>query len=430
MFKKLLRIFKNIADYRIKGRTKHTLQSILSITFIGTLCGACGWKEIHEFAVANVHWLKNLIPLAYGIPGVDTLARTISKLDPNELRKAVTKIAVDFLRRSQRRKPGRRGKSELPDVINLDGKTVRGAIKPGKTKSEVHIVNAACGLITMALETVKEKSNEITAIPIVLEVLHECNLLKGKIITIDAMGCQKKIASKITSCGADYLIGLKGNQSGLLSDVKSVFTKGLLRHPEEFVCESYTTPPEKAAGKVEHRVITVVKLASETIFEWLTTAKDWDGIRSVIKIERFNDTDGTSETSYFISSLNRKPSQIGQIQLMHWNVETLHKVLDDRNSFDEDHCKVYRGVGAEILSTMRKLGINLLAPIQRDANGSESRKESFGSIVKLLNLCPHYLEEILTKRPEEIPAPAVWRKRLGDGVYAKSMPILSDFGPI
>jgi hypothetical protein len=218
-----------------------------------------------------------------------------------------TKLARDFLTRSLRRKPGRRGKSELPDVIDLDGKTARGAIKPGKTKSLVHIINAVRGLITLGFETVKEKSDEINAIPFVLDILHQFNLQKGKVITIDAMGCQKTIVSMIISPGADYLLGLKGNHSGLFKDVKSVF-KALLSYPKEFIWESYSTPAEKTGGKVEHRVITVITLSSKGIFDWLSTAMDWDGIRTIIKVERYNDTDGACEISYFISSLEKTPT--------------------------------------------------------------------------------------------------------------------------
>jgi predicted transposase YbfD/YdcC len=225
--------------------------------------------------------------------------------------------------------------------------------------------------------------------------------------------------AKIIGYGADYLIGLKGNQGTFYDNVKSVFDTGLLCNPKEFISKSFTTQAEKAGGRVEHRVITVVKLTSASIHEWLTTADDWAGIRTIIKVEKCNDTDGSSEIRYFVSSLDRNPSQIAEIQKLHWQVETLHKVLDDRNSFDEDHCKIHRGNGAEILSTIRKLGINFLAPIRQASSDNESQKESFSSILKLLNNCNEYLEEILTKHPDKIPPPSVWRERIGTGMYAK-----------
>ena len=429
MFKKLLSKFKSILDYRVKGRTKYPLDTIIAIVFIAVLSGAHGWKGIHEFAVCNAYWLRKAIPGLTEIPSIDTLARTVSRLDQTSARRMVTSVGLEFLRRSQNRKPGRRSGSELPDVIDLDGKTSRGAIKPGMTKSDVHIVNAVCGFITLGIEMVKEKSNEITAIPVILDTLHQYNLLKGKIVTADAMGCQRKIVAKIISYGADYLIGLKGNQTGLLNDVKSIFATGLPKYPKEFSWESYATPPEKAGGRVERRVITVVRLSSERIHEWLTTAKDWVGIRSVIKVEKFNETENTSEIRYFISSLVKKPKQLAEVQKLHWQVETVHKILDDKESFAEDSRKVYRGNGAEFLSTMRKLGINVLAPIRDASTKNESQKESFGSIHQLLNRCSHYFEEVLTKRPDQIPPPEVWRKRLGDGLYAKCMPITSDSRP-
>jgi hypothetical protein len=184
------------------------------------------------------------------IPSADTISRTrtVSKLDPTIFRVIMTKLANDFLGRvTKKRKKGRpKKKGALPRVISLDGKTARGAVGPGQTKSEVHIVSAVCNLITMACMKVFEKSNEITAFPVILDILNKHGLVAGSVITIDAMGCQKNICELILKLKANYLFGLKGNHSGLHKEVEDLFAKGLQKYPNEFNSSSYTSPPKKA----------------------------------------------------------------------------------------------------------------------------------------------------------------------------------------
>ncbi|MDR1871866.1 MAG: ISAs1 family transposase [Deltaproteobacteria bacterium] len=194
MLKAILNVFSSIPDYRVLGRTKYALTEILFIVFIGVLAGCHGWKEIREYTDFSFLFLKKCLPNLVDIPSVDTLARTISKLDPKMLNFGFLRMAKAFVKLSPKtqKKPGRPPKGHT-NVISLDGKTARGAVARGELKSKVHIVNAVFNLLTLAVEKVRDKSNEITAFPVILEALASQGFVeRGSVITVDAWGAKNR----------------------------------------------------------------------------------------------------------------------------------------------------------------------------------------------------------------------------------------------
>jgi predicted transposase YbfD/YdcC len=177
----------------------------------------------------------------------------------------------------------------------------------------------------MAVHKVLDKSNEITAIPLVLETLDKCGQLKGEIVTIDAMGRQKRIADMIHRAGAFHLFNLKGNDTGLLNEVESLFAKGLEMFPDEFEARRYTSRWKKSAGRVERRTITMITLDPFAL-TWLTKTSDWAGIRSVMLVEReVEHPAGSKEENFtmrrhFISSAAPPPWRMFDVAVEHWMV--------------------------------------------------------------------------------------------------------------
>jgi predicted transposase YbfD/YdcC len=195
----------------------------------------------------------------------------------------------------------------------------------------------------MAVRKVAEKSNEIKAFPIILDVHGQHGLLAGKVITIDAMGCQRNLAGQIIDGRANYLFSLKGNQTGLLEEVTAVFA-ALVKYGHEFISTVFTSPAEKVAGRIETRTITVIDLSSAKTSGWLTRAAGWAGLRTALRVERHvGHTDGkapTREVRYHVSSLNLAPSQMLGLVIGHWTVETTHSVLDEVENYAEDRCRI------------------------------------------------------------------------------------------
>jgi predicted transposase YbfD/YdcC len=423
MLKKIFNKLKLTHDHRVTGRSKHSLACILMIVFIATAAGCHGWKATYSYACSHFSYFKQLMPELVTIPSVDTFARVIAAIDHTQLAKLLESVALVFLRRSKKRKPGRIKKNALPDTIALDGKTAKGAVKRGMTKSEVHIVNAVCNLLTLLVEPVKEKSNEITAFPLILSTLDRIGMLARKVITIDAMGCQRELAMSIINYGADYMFCLKGNQSGLLDEVKTLFNN-LDNLGPEFGIQRYTSPHSKANGRIEYRTITSINLRSPAAASWVTKSSLWEGIANVMMVERFAEKVSVStvkqspDVRFFITSLSRPASQLLEISIQHWKVETMHSILDDTEAYAEDKCKIYRGNAPEILSFFRKLALNFVICLNKKPT------DSVREILALFKRSFHYLYNVLTKKPDEVPPPIWWRDSIGRLDDASLGPIL------
>ena len=307
----------------------------------GDLCGAEGWSDIEEFGKTRKDWLQSKGLLKQGIPVDDTIARVVSVLNPKQLQQCFINWMQGFA-----------GTSE-GDIIAIDGKTVRRSFDRRCGKSAIHMVSAfACanGLV-LGQEKTAEKSNEITAIPTLLKLLD----LRGNIVTIDAMGCQKKIAKQITEQGADYALAVKENQAHLHEEITDFF-HGCEAHDFKGVEHDYFEEIDKGHGRLEIRRYWVT---SELVC--LGNRADWSGLRCIGMAENETHKDGkvSKDRRYYIISFEADARRFGQAVRNHWGIENrLHWVLD--MSFREDESRVRRENATENFCVFRHVALNLL----------------------------------------------------------------------
>jgi predicted transposase YbfD/YdcC len=420
VLKKCVKSFSKIPDHRVIGRCKYSLMEILIFVALPTIAGCNGWKEIHNFIISHAENFYRMLPGVNSIPGVDTLARTVATVDPACLANLLAGLAEKFIARIKTRKRGRPKREWLNLFISLDGKSLNGAIPRFAKKTLTHIVNAVCQLLTLAVEKVEDKSNEITALPLVIDQLHNRNLVLGNVLTIDAMGCQVELAKKITGLGGYYLFNLKNNQPATAEQVKLLFEEGLSQYPRRFKTSAYASPPIKQGGEIVQRTVTVVYLSTPESLKWFTRHSKWPGIKSLVKVRRTveptaEDKAGSVENRYYISSLTCTAKELHDAAVGHWSVETMHQSLDV--AYMEDKCKVSRGNAPEILSIFRKLGLNLMN--SQSVLGDMSK----GELLKQLFINWEFLIDLLTKEPGELCS--------FDEVRRKTMDILKvNYGPI
>lgn len=330
-----LQFFAGINDPRIERTKDHLLIDIIFITIAAVISGAESWNDIEAFGKAKHEWLKSFLKLPNGIPSHDTFNRIFSVLDPDELGRC-------FLAWTQSVSRFTAG-----EVISIDGKALRGT-RQQNNKSIVHMVSAWASInnIVLAQKKVDSKSNEITAIPALLEVL----ALAGCIVTIDAMGCQKNIASAIVAKNADYILALKGNQGELHEQVKESF--------RFLPTNSVSQQIDLGHGRIEKRVCSVVNDLS------MIEQKDqWAKLNSLVRIEAEREHKSTGETQqevrYYISSMKTDAHQFNSCVRDHWKIEnSLHWILDV--AFHEDQSRKRSGNAAQNFSVINRIALNLL----------------------------------------------------------------------
>ena len=333
--------FSIVRDPRDGPATRHRLQDIMAIAICAVICGAEHWTHIEEFAISNEEWFSQFLELPHGIPSHDTFGRVFAAMDPDEFEQAF-QCWVHALAGSSAGKH-----------LCIDGKTLRRSFDRASHKSAIHMVSAWVHENNACFGQIKvdEKSNEITAIPKLLQQL----CLNEATVTIDAMGCQREIAAKIINKKGHYVFGLKGNQGTLHDDVKCYLDDAL---SNGFKCEfdRYETF-EKDHGRIERSVTHVCE-----DIRWLKKHHDWDGLSSiaVVDSERTEAGETQSERRYFISSHSGRCAQkIGVLIRNHWRVENgLHWTLDV--GFGEDDCRVRVKNAAENLSRVRRIALMLL----------------------------------------------------------------------
>ena len=331
----LMTYLSNMKDPRIDRKKLHLLEDIVFISIAAVLSGADSWNEIEEYGNQKKKWLKSILDLPNGIPSHDTFNRFYAALDPEEFER----VFSAWVQSLTKKYPG--------DVVAIDGKTMRGSRRKG-FHSATHIVSAWSNSNRLILGQVKveEKSNEITAIPELLNAL----LLEGCIVTIDAMGCQKEIAKSIRSKKAEYILAVKENQPELLDDIRDSFK---MLAPEHF-----TEDLDFGHGRIETRRCSVISDLS--LLEKPTL---WKSLTTIIRIEseRYIKSTGErqSETRYYISSLATSAEHILSAIRSHWAIENMvHWSLDV--SFNEDASRKQAGNAAVNFSVINRLALNIL----------------------------------------------------------------------
>lgn len=329
-------LFNNIPDPRIERTKYHSLESILYIVLCGTMAGIDDFVGYQDYAYSHEEELSKIIDLSSGIPSHDTIGRVISLLDVDAFADSFELFVSNV---TDRVKEG---------IIAIDGKTIRGSYDKKKDVSARHIVSAWADCCKAVIGQVKteEKSNEITAIPELLDILD----IDGQIITIDAMGCQRDICKKIVEKNADYVISLKGNQGTLRKDIEEYFSDETLPITNEW--EEF----DKGHGRIEHRICKTLD-----DIDWLQKHHKWPYLKSVAVVYSVVERNGktTKETRYYISSLPANAEKIAKAARSHWGIENkLHWVLDV--TWNEDKSRIRKDNSPEIISMMRKWALNII----------------------------------------------------------------------
>ncbi len=356
----LIKHFADLPDPRVARTQRHALLDILVIALCALICGADDFVAMARFGHAKQTWLKDRLALELpsGIPSHDTFGRVFACLDP-------AAFADCFLAWTQEMHTQTKGQ-----VIALDGKTLRHSFDTASGKGAIHMVSAWASDSRLVLGQVKvdAKSNEITALPLLLKMLD----ISGSIVTADAMGCQKAIAQQIREQEGDYVLALKDNHPRLHDEVRRLFTWGEAEGAKDLAC-SFHQSQEYDHGRQEVRRCW----ATEQV-HWLDETDEpqaWVGLRSVVKVESQRTLAGKTsrECRFFLSSLPANAKQILSAVREHWGIEnSLHWVLD--MAFTEDASRVRRDHSPQNLATLRHLALNLLRQEKTDKNGVKNRR--------------------------------------------------------
>jgi predicted transposase YbfD/YdcC len=345
----ILEHFTSLEDPRIERRQRHALADLVLLTICAVVSGANGWEAIEDFGREKLDWLRQFAPFENGVPSHDGMANVIARLSPKGFQACWLSWTQSV--------------AEITDgeVIAVDGKTARGSRDRRRGRQPLHMVSAwACAnRLVLGQEATREKSNEITAIPKLLELLE----LKGCLVTIDAMGCQSAIAAQIVAQGADDVLGLKGNQSALQKAVEDDWT---VAQQADFahVKADFTEELDKDHGRMEVR--------RDWITDDLRTLPNvarWTGLRRIGMVERTGVSHGQEslERRDFINSIAPDAARFAHAVREHWGVENrLHWRLDV--IFGDDASRIRKGQAPAIMTSVRHLSMNLF-----DQEGSAIR---------------------------------------------------------
>ena len=347
--------FSVMTDPRVERTRLHKLIDIIVIAICAAVCGADSFVEIEEFGKARRPWLAQRLELPNGIPSHDTFARVFARLDPREFGECFLSWTRSIKERAN------------AGLVAVDGKTNRGSFDAAAGQSAIHMVSAWAAENRLVLGQVKvqDKSNEITAIPKLLRLLD----ISGCIVTIDAMGCQREIASQIVAQGGDYVFSLKGNQGTLHEDVKVFFEESRSVDFRD-IEHSFHESVDKGHGRIEIRRCW---LSSDT--SWLQERHQWPHLASMaaVECEQHVRQKVTTETRYFISSLNKDAEKMAEAIRGHWGIENqLHWVLDV--VFKEDNCRTRKDHAPQNLATLRHIALNLLRQDKSAKVGLKARR--------------------------------------------------------
>ena len=354
--------FEILEDPRTGHARRHELLDIIVITLCAVICGADNWVEIEEFGKAKEEWFRRFLKLPHGIPSHDTFGRVFSLLDPEQF----SACFMDWVR----------SVSELAhgEVVAIDGKTLRGYHDRANGRAPLHMVSAWATENRMVLGQTRTEahSNEITAIPELLRVLE----LKGCLVTIDAMGCQRNIARQAVQGGADYLLAMKANQGELHENIKDLIAC-CERVGWDGVAYSHHEQVGKGHGRLERRQCWAITDPEELAY--VDPQRQWASLGTVARVSYRRDaaTDAPTDTRYYICSYPADAATLLASARSHWSIEnSLHWVLD--MAFDEDHSRVRTGHADQNLAVIRHLALNLLKQERSAKVGIKAKRKKAG----------------------------------------------------
>jgi predicted transposase YbfD/YdcC len=342
--------FGTLKDPRLDRRKRHLLIDVITIAICGVVCGCDDWQQIAVFGKNRKDWLGQFLQLSNGIPSHDTFERVFDRIDPaafGRCFRAWTNALCDALALKH---------------IAIDGKTLRGSGRASGTAKlkPLHLVSAwaSAQQLTLGQVAVDDKSNEITAIPELLDLL----CIKGALVTIDAMGCQKEIAAKIRDAGGDYILAVKDNQPTLHADIQDSFIKAFETDFKGLDYDQFETY-DRGHGRRETRSYTIIKNPESLTQKDLWRDLNVIGVCTSVCIVGNPDVDPdtvreSTEVRYFIGSRKANAKTYGQAFRSHWGIESMHWSLDV--SYAEDKSRVAKRNGAENLASVRRLTLALL----------------------------------------------------------------------
>jgi predicted transposase YbfD/YdcC len=360
--------FRKLKDPRINRHKLHLLLDILVIALCAVLCGAKDWQQIETFGKQREAWLRRFLKLPNGIPSHDTFERVFDRIDPQAFHRCFQDWVAAI------------AESLKIKHVAIDGKTMRGSAS--NKLGALHLVSAWATEHHLCLGQVAtaEKSNEITAIPELLELLE----LHGAIVTIDAMGCQKAIASKVLERGGHYVLIAKDNQPTLRAEIETTIGEALATDFPSVQIDQHTTTEERGHGRVERRHCTIL-----TDPKGMSCRSEWEGMRVIgmyVRERQVGTQTPTIETAYFIGDKTMSAKNYLKVLRDHWGIENnLHWQLDV--TFAEDDNQVSKRSGAENLALLRKLALMMLK--------RHPSKQSLACKQWNAALNPEFLEEVL-----------------------------------
>ncbi len=360
--------FETIEDHRHHNKL-HKLIDVIIIAICGVVAGADTYEQIENFGKKRKRWLSKFLELPYGIPSHDTFDRIFERMDPKEFQDSFKKWIASVAKQTK------------GQVVAIDGKTLRRSHNRSEDKKAIHMISAWASENQVVLGQLKteEKSNEITAIPYLLKLLD----LSGCIITIDAMGTQKKIAKTIIDSNCDYILALKENHKTLYENTVRFFDQMDSMKKEGYCFDEHKTV-DGGHGRIETR-----RNVTTCDIDWLDDKGNWPGLKSLGMVESTREVNGkvSVERRYYISSLDCAAQVFGDSVRSHWGIEnSLHWVLDI--AFREDESRIRKGFGPENFAAIRHIALNLL----------KENKSFKGSIKsKRLNAAmdTQYLEDVM-----------------------------------
>jgi len=362
----LIAYFESLEDPRVVGRTSHKLIDIIVITICAVISNAETWEEVHDYGHQKEDFLRRFLDLPHGIPSHDTFCRVFGIISPDSIQTCFVEWTRSLMKGKRR------------EVIAIDGKTARRSGSPCQSKSPLHLVSAWASEagVVLGQEACDEKSNEITAIPKLLDVLE----LKGNIVTTDALGSQKAIAKQVRAGGGDYVFALKGNHKLLYEAAQSLFKKAKRQRWRGYEYDWYETT-ESGHGRKERRKYWTIqeRPAIEDLGWFLFRKEPWPDLNviGVVESERTINGQTSTETRYYVSSIENNAEVLAKAVRGHWGVENnLHWMLDV--VFREDHDRNRSGHAQNNLSLVRKIALNLIKQEKTKKGSIKGRRKHAG----------------------------------------------------